>query len=198
MLSKDALEELYLQKRLPVSFIASRLKCSEGKINYWLAEYKIQKRTISDAIYNKWNPLGDPFSIKKPRTIEQAILYGIGIGLYWGEGTKSNKVSVRLGNTDPRLIKKFIQFLTNIYQIDKRKLHFGLQIFSDMNADVALDFWTSALKISRKQFYKVIVTPYRGVGNYRQKTKHGVLTVYFNNRKLRDIICHAIEEQSMS
>ncbi|MDP3646346.1 MAG: hypothetical protein Q8R25_04635 [bacterium] len=197
MLLKRELEQLYLQERLSVSIIAHRLRCSQGKINYWLSEYKIQKRTISDALYHKWNPAGDPFSARKPKTIEDAILYGLGIGLYWGEGTKSNKVSVRLGNSDPRLIKKFMKFLISLYQIDEKKLRFGLQIFADMNAKATLNFWTHSLKVSHKQFYKIIVTPYRGVGNYRQKTKYGVLTVYFNNRKLRDIICHAIEEESM-
>ncbi len=115
-----------------------------------------------------------------------------------GEGTKSNLRAVRLGNTDPRLIRKFIDFLVTFYQIDKKRLRFGLQIFGDMDKKAALQFWINHLKISQKQFYpSIIITPHRGVGNYRQKTKYGVVTVYFNNRKLRDIICRAIEEESM-
>ena len=116
------------------------------------------------------------------------------VGLYWGEGTKSNKVSVRLSNSDPRLIKKFITFLTRMYHIDTSRLHFGLQIFGDMDKGKVLRFWMRTLNVSRKQFYKIIITPHRGVGNYRKKTQHGVLTVYFNNRKLRDILCGAIDE----
>ena len=179
------------------SAIANYLHCSVGRVNYWLLRHNISKRTISDAIYQKWNPNGDPFGLYKPKTLQEAVLYGLGVGLYWGEGTKSNKLSVRLGNTDPRLIKKFMQFLKTFYQVDKNKLHFGLQIFGDMNAKNVLQFCTRSLGVSSKQFYKVTITPYRGIGNYRKKTEYGVLTIFFNNKKLRDIICRAIDEESM-
>jgi len=192
-LYKKDLKDLYINKKYSSAKIARILKCSESKINYWLKKYNIPKRSISNAIYVKNNPDGDPFTINKPNTIDKAILYGIGIGLYWGEGTKSNKYSVRLGNTDPRLIKKFIDFLRGMYEIDIKKLRFGLQVFSDMSAIKAKRFWQKELGMSEGQFYKVISTPARSIGNYRNKTRYGVLTVYFNNKKLRDIICGAIE-----
>ncbi len=198
MLSRDTLTGLYVEKKLSSSVIARQLKCSEHKVNYWISRFGIQKRSISDALYQKWNPKGDPFSVRGPRTVEEGVLYGLGVGLYWGEGTKASKTSIKLGNTDPHLICKFIQFLITFYGIEKKRLRFGLQIFSDMNTEATLQYWTRTLKVPRTQFYpKIIITPYRGVGNYRNKTKYGVLTIYFNNRKLRDIICGAIEEEAM-
>src|SRR3989344_3591349 len=198
MIEKAELIDLYTKKGYSVSVIAKRLGCSEHKVNYWIHKQGISKRTISDAIYKKWNPRVDPFFVTRPKTLQEAVLYGMGIGLYWGEGTKANKMSVRLGNSDPALIKTFVSFLVKFYGINKHKLRFGLQIFGDMDADSALHHWENKLRVSRKQFYpKVIITPHRGVGNYRQKTKFGVLTVYFNNKKLRDIICRAIDEESM-
>ncbi len=193
MIEKDILEKLYIQQNKSCVEIGSLLNYSERKIDYWLKKHNIPKRTISDAIYVKHNPNGDPFVVNQPKTIEQAILYGIGIGLYWGEGTKSSKHAVRLGNTDPRLIRKFIDFLINIYEIDTKKLKFGLQIFSDMSPVKAQRFWQKELNVSKNQFQKVVVTPSRGVGNYRNKIEHGVLTVHFNNKKLRDIICGNVE-----
>lgn len=198
VLSKKHLQELYEKKRLPVSAVAHMLGCSQNKVSYWLSRHGIAKRSIRDAMYNKWNPLGDPFKARRPSTVREAVLYGLGIGLYWGEGTKANKNSIRLGNTNPALIKKFIDFLVAFYQIDRQRLRFGLQIFSDTHADDTLEYWARYLKVPKSQFYpKVIVTPHRGIGNYRQKTKHGVVTLYFNNSKLRDIICRAIDEESM-
>lgn len=122
------------------------------------------------------------------------FLYGLGLGLYWGEGTKSNTNSVRLGNTDPKLIKTFLKFLKLCFQIDENKLRFGLQVFSDMNPNRALHFWVKELGLKQSQFQKVIVTPARSIGTYRQKTQHGVLTVYFNNKKLRNLIVGEIEK----
>jgi len=192
-MDKDVIRELYVSKKESVSSIARKLKCSEGRVNYWIGKHGIQKRSISEAMYTKHNPNGDPFVPRTPQTIAEGILYGIGIGLYWGEGTKSNKYSVRLGNTDPYLIKSFIKFLEVMYTVDKSKLRFGLQIFSDMSPVSAKKFWVNALHVSPKQFHKIIVTPSRGVGTYRKKVQHGVLTVYFSNKKLRDVICEAIE-----
>lgn len=194
VISQKLLEKEYLENKHSAAEIADSLDCSENKVNYWLRKYKIPKRTVSEAIYVKNNPDGDPFSQKQLHKKEQFFLYGLGLGLYWGEGTKSNQHTVRLGNTDPRLVKKFLEFLVECFEIDERKLHFGLQIFSDMNPRKAKAFWIKKLGVSGSQFQKVIVTPARSVGTYRNKTEHGVLTVHFNNKKLRDIIIDEIEK----
>ncbi len=193
-LSKEILEELYIRKKQSVAAISKELRCSEHKVNYWLGKFSIAKRSISDSVYLYHNPLGDPFLIRQPQTLEDAILFGLGVGLYWGEGTKSNKLCVRLGNTDPALIKRFVEFLIKVCGITKHKLRFGLQVFSDMSPRQALAFWQKELKMPKGQFFlKVVVTPARSLGTYRNKTKHGVLTVYYGNKKLQNILCQMIE-----
>lgn len=193
MITKEKLEQLYLNKRKSMQEIATMLDCSVNKIQYWIIKHSIQTRSISDAVYLKNNPNGDPFLFKKPDSIEKALLFGVGIGLYWGEGTKANKTSVRLGNTDPALLKVFIVFLEKIFGLKRRQLKFGLQIFSDMSEEEGLDFWSKTLRIKKSQFYKTTITPYRSIGTYRQKTRHGVLTVYFHNRKLRDVLVELLQ-----
>lgn len=188
------LQDLYLRKRLSVIQISRMLGCSQGQVNYWLARYHIKKRSISEAIYCKHNPEGDPFTKEEPRDMKQAVLYGLGIGLYWGEGTKKSKNSVRLGNTDPFLIKRFLDFLISFYQIDTRKLRFGLQVFNDVSMTAARSFWKRFLGIKSWQMQKVVISRIRGPGSYRNKSKYGVLTIYFNNKKLRDELCSQIEK----
>ena len=122
--SEDVLKDLYIQKKQSVSEIARIFKCSENRINYWIKKFKIQKRSLADAMYAKYNPNGDPFLIKEPKTLDQAKLLGLGLGLYWGEGNKKNRNSIRLGNTDPRLIKMFLRFMLEIFGIKKEKLRF--------------------------------------------------------------------------
>ena len=190
-ISKNTLSDLYIEKKHSVSEIARIFKCSENKINYWIKKFKIQKRSLADAMYAKHNPQGDPFLVKAPETLEEAKLLGLGLGLYWGEGNKRNKNSIRLGNTDPRLVAKFIEFLVKIFEIKRSKLRFGLQIFGDMAPSVTLKFWLKQLKefgITKGQFFKITVTPSRSLGNYREKSKFGVLTVHFANVKLKKII----------
>ena len=88
----------------------------------------------------------------------------------------------------------FIKFLKEIYSIKKEKLKFGLQIFSDINPEEALSFWIRRLDVSKDQFQKPVVSKVRGNGTYKIKSKFGVLTVYFNNIKLRNIIISEIEK----
>ena len=125
--------------------------------------------------------------------MEYAFLFGLGLGLYWGEGNKRNKNSVRLGNIDPDLIIIFMQFLQKVFNVRKEKFKFGLQIFNDIDPSMALSFWQKKLSVSPTQFQKVVVTKKRGKGTYRYKAEHGVLTIYVNNKKLRDEIFNRIE-----
>ena len=189
--SEDILNELYTKKKRSVSEIAKVFKCSENRINYWIRKFKIQKRSLADAMYAKYNPHGDPFLVKEPLTLEDAKLLGLGLGLYWGEGNKKNRNSIRLGNTDPRMIRMFLKFMVDIFGIKKEKLRFGLQVFDDMQPRKTLKFWINELKdfqIRKDQFFKITVTPSRSIGNYREKSKFGVITVHFANTKLKNII----------
>ena len=196
-MEKRELVDLYVAKQLSSAQIAAELGCSVNKVNYWLAKHSIPKRSISDAIYAKYHPDGDPFRAAKIDTLEKAELYGMGLGLYWGEGTKANKHSIRLGNTDPHLLKMFIRFLVELYEINKHDLRFGLQVFSDISPNTSLEYWVSELGVSEKQFYKIHITPSSSIGTYRQKSQHGVITVYYHNKRLRDIIVNALPRYDM-
>lgn len=191
MLDKNDLIKLY--NIYSSAEIAKIKKCSVGQVNYWLERYWIKKRTISEAIYKKHNPGGDPFNFHRPKNITEATLYGLGIGLYWGEGAKRGMGAVRLSNTDVRLVRKFIEFLEKIFDVDKSKLRFSIQIFDDILPDKALNYWTKELNVSKKQFYKTIISKARGEGTYRYKSEYGVVIIYFNNIKLKRLICEMIE-----
>ncbi len=191
---KENLELQYLVQQKSVSQIAGEEKCSQNKITYWLEKHKIPKRTISDALYIKYNPQGDPFLFKKPKSSEEWFIYGLGLGLFWGEGNKMNKNSVRLGNTDGDLLNLFLYFLQSVYQINEQKLRFGLQLFTDIPKEKALEYWSQKLKVSKSKFQKIVVTKSVRKGIYKKKSEYGVLTIYFSNTKLRDSIMAAITE----
>ena len=191
-LDEKSLRKLYMEEGKSIKEISKILNCSVHKISYWMLKYNINTRSISEAVYLKNNPNGDPFIFNKPKTINDSWLLGMGLGLYWGEGTKADKVSVRLGNTDPELVSTFIQFLVKIFGIHRKDLKFGLQLFNDVSVGEALDFWQKKLKIDKSQFYKTVVTKSRAKGTYRKKSKYGVLTVYYHNRKLRDLLVNML------
>lgn len=188
-MDKNILLKYYVKEKKSISEIAKILNRSETGVNYWIKKYEIKKRTISEAIYLKNNPDGDPFNVKKPSNPYLSELKGLGIGLYWGEGNKKNKHSIKLGNTDPFLIKKFIEFLIKILGVKKDDLKFSLQIFSDIDPKKAKKYWIEFLNIKPGQFYKKITVTKTGkIGKYKKKSENGVLIVYYHNVKLRDIL----------
>ena len=188
MLEKDKILYLYHKKGKSMQEIADLLGCSLHKVSYWMEKYEIKSRSRSDATYLKRNPNGDPFKFIPPKNLKEAQLFGLGLGLYWGEGTKANKNSIRLGNTDPYLIKRFMDFLIHFFSIKKDDLYFGIQIFTDINPRQAMDFWVKELKIKSSQFNKPIVTKSGSIGTYRKKSEYGVVTVMYHNKKLRDLL----------
>jgi hypothetical protein len=188
MIGRDVLEQHYLRDRMSMQEVATILGCSQHKVVYYMNKYEISRRSRSEAIYHKHNPAGDPFEIVPTLTLEQARLMGLGLGLYWGEGNKANKYSVRLGNTDPELIKVFVEFLVKLFSVKKESLRFGLQLFTDTDPVSALTFWTEQLAVKPSQFYRVTVTISGSIGTYRNKNQYGVVTVYYHNKKLRDIL----------
>ena len=180
------MNDLYIRKQMSAAQIAIKLKYSISGINYWLKKFNIQKRPISEAIYLKHNPDGDPFTFNTPKNIKDAKLFGLGIGLYWGEGTKANKNAVRLGNSDPELMKVFMEFLHSMCGVNKEDLKFELQVFEDLDKNLVEKFWIDKLDINRNQMYKTRAIPKRGKGTYNRKVKYGVMTVYYGNTKLRN------------
>lgn len=187
MMQKTQLEELY-DGGLSVKEISEKTGISYNRVCYWMEKHNIQRRSRSAATYVKRNPNGDPFKIKKRLSKREAELRGFGLGLYWGEGTKSDQRSVRLGNSDPKIIKKFMEFLVVICGIQTEKLQFGLQVFDDTDPMATERFWARELGIDLSQFTKTTVTKSRGKGTYRNKAEHGVLTLKYHNSKLRRLL----------
>ncbi|MGC1176545.1 MAG: hypothetical protein WA843_00590 [Candidatus Saccharimonadales bacterium] len=188
MINKDQLKILYVDQKMSMNDIAQTLGCSVNRVVYWMNKHELSRRSISQAIYQKHNPDGDPFRLKPIKTRADAELYGFGMGLYWGEGNKANRHSVRLGNTDPALIRMFMRFLIKLCGVRQEKLRFSLQLFSDIEPTEALQFWLRELSVAAHQFYKPTVTISGSIGTYRQKSRYGVITIYFHNKKLRDIL----------
>jgi hypothetical protein len=78
-----------------------------------------------------------------------------GLFLYWGEGTKSARDLVAFTNTDPVMIRFFIKWLA-LFDIKKDKLKIKLHLYSDMEVDEKISFWSKYLNIKKIQFQKTI------------------------------------------
>ncbi|MDD4803612.1 MAG: hypothetical protein PHN69_00335 [Candidatus Pacebacteria bacterium] len=96
-------------------------------------------------------------------------------------------------NTDVRMVKIFIKFLEEFFNIDRDKLRFSIQIFEDLVPEEVLNYWSRELGVKKYQFYKTIISKVRGKGTYKYRSEHGVIIVCFNNIKLKKVILEMIE-----
>lgn len=183
---RDFLREQYLVKRRSMQEIADDLGVNPKKIQYWMTRYDIKRRNRSDATYWKHNPDGEPFKIKELKTVADSQLFYLGLGLYIGEGRKKGSL-VALGNTDPRVIVVFLNFLFSICGVPKEEIKAEINIYDDVPLKEAAKYWGKVTQLSRKQFYAPQVRKSRG-GTYKKKSQYGTLTIYVLDSRLRNII----------
>jgi len=111
----------------------------------------------------------------------------ISIILWWTEGTKSYKdkrwknvwiYNVDVTNTNPAIIKIFIDFLRKDIGIVESRLKLQLQIHEGDDQEKMEDYWSGITKIPRERFTKTIIRP---KGNKVGKSK-GTCKVRYSDK----------------
>lgn len=116
--------------------------------------------------------------------------------LYLGEGGKTRKSSLMLGNSDPKIIKLFLDLLRKCYEIDEKKFRCTLQCRADQDILELEKFWSKVTSISPSQFYKARIDA-RTIGKKSKKPEYkGVCRidyfsadVYNEIKKIIELIC---------
>ena len=109
--------------------------------------------------------------------------------LYLGEGTKSMKGSLRLGNSNPGIVKLFLKLLRTCYVIDESKFRCTVLCRADQNTKILNKFWVKITCINKKQFYKARIDP-RTIGKPSRKLDYrGVCVIdYFSASIFHDLL----------
>lgn len=92
-----------------------------------------------------------------PSLTPEALFY-IGLGLYWGEGSKTESSSLAVTNSDPQVIRLMSRWFIECLEIGKER--FMPRVFiSDTHRDreeIILKFWAKELDIPSTQFRKTV------------------------------------------
>jgi len=101
--------------------------------------------------------------------------------LYLGEGSKKQRGSLMFGNSDPMVIRLFLNLLRCCYDIDENKFRCTLQCRADQNIKRLEKFWSKITDIPLSQFYKARIDP-RTIGKPSRKLDYkGVCRIdYFS------------------
>ena len=184
--------------------ISNKLNLSKSTISNWFANKPWSKKIKSDLnslrIGNAKKNLSkanttrlNNLILKRKEYIREARfefnkhvkspLFLIGLGIYWGEGDKTNNGRVAVINTDPGLLQIVAKFYRHCLGVSESRLRVGLFIYEDINRNKAIKFWSQKLKISQTQFIKIQTLKSRSRLT-KNKSKYGICSLYFSNTKL--------------
>lgn len=90
--------------------------------------------------------------------------------LYWAEGSKKD---FGLSNTDPGLIKVFVNCLRELLKIDDNRFRVSIRLYGDLDRDKSLSFWSGITGIRKENFIGFNILPGRKNG----KLEYGMCRV---------------------
>ncbi len=157
------------------SDIRVKLHISKSTLSDWLRSYPLTKGQIT--LLEKSRKRNKKFAIERFRSTMQmkrdkrlSILYKqekkrwislsrkelelAGIFLYWGEGNKRLNGPISLNNTDPCVLKFTLYWLKNALKIPNHKIRVHLHLYSDMDEELEMKYWSKELNIPLSQFNK--------------------------------------------
>lgn len=109
-------------------------------------------------------------------------LFVSGMMLFWGEGTKTIKSQVRVTNTDPNLLRVFVNFLKEIISVPEEGVRASLLLYPDLDENQCRIYWAEALGISERFIARATFIE----GRHKTKRLHqGVCTVYVSSTYLK-------------
>ena len=111
---------------------------------------------------------------------------------HWGEGTKIGRGEVCLANTDPAMVRCFIQWL-KILGVSKDKLRIQLSLYKDMDISQEIRYWSKELDVSMHQFRNPYIKESSLIDiTYRNGFGHGTCNVRLGNQVFTDYVLMGI------
>lgn len=110
--------------------------------------------------------------------ISQKDLFLIGVMLYWAEGGKKQRGSVRFSNSDPLMIRVMMKFFRTICMVPEEKFRIHLHIHMHLDYKKAEKHWSQVTNIPLNQFYKTYNAPNKGSKNKKDNLPNGTIQIY--------------------
>ncbi|MCK4520878.1 helix-turn-helix domain-containing protein [Candidatus Parcubacteria bacterium] len=212
---KDHQMALTLRKQgMSYSQIKKILKVSKSTLSAWLKDYPLSKKRIREL--RDWNEQRiekcretkrkkkeerlNKFCKEQKRIIfpfDKRELYLAGLFLYWGEGAKVGMCRLSVSNTDPSIIKFFMDWLIKSLKVPKEKLKVHLHLYKDMNIAKEIKFWSEILNIPISQFNKPYIKKTDKASiNHKGSFGHGTCNVKIGDARLTEKILMGLKSIS--
>lgn len=209
ILDREKALQLRLQG-LSYSQIRERLNVGKGTLSAWLRRYPLSAERMHELIGNNeiriercrntksakrqarldllFEAIQKDLRVLSPREMRIAGLF-----LYWGEGTKAARGRVELTNTDPAMLKFFVEWMRSM-NVSVSRLKAKLHLYSDMNIDECTDFWSRELGIEKSNFRKPYIKTSTLLSlTYKNGFNHGTCSVSCDDSKLHDEVMLSLQ-----
>lgn len=108
----------------------------------------------------------------------------LGLGLYWGEGSKREPGDLSMSNMDPRIHEVFLKWLRG-FGLRNQDLTIRLCIAPGYDVEKHLRWWKRRLNLSRLKNERTwVVLPSSSKRRIRRQDYHGTLTIGTRNADL--------------
>lgn len=211
-MAKRQLKEQVLsmrQKGMSYSQIKEKVQVSKGTLSLWLRDFPLPPEKIVD-LRDKNPKRIESYrnTMQKKREDRLSLVYQkvskdigkfskreiflFGLALYWGEGGKTDRYRISLANTDPSILKFFTMWSKSL-GLDLNDARVKLHLYSNMNKNQEVDFWSQELNIPKANFVKPYIKETKRGTSYNHRFNHGTCNLYFNNRDVAEYVLSGVE-----
>ncbi len=82
--------------------------------------------------------------------------------LFWCEGQKNVQEGVKFINSDPIMMRSFLQLLRSSFEIEELKFRALLHLHEYHDESKQIEFWSKVTKIPVEQFHRSYIKPHTG------------------------------------
>lgn len=146
-----------LQKLTGIPATTIRNWCSNFKGNKWETLLATNQRKRDVLLNSELNAVNSVLPINTSFAKIYAAL------LYWCEGAKYPSTHrVAFTNSDPQLIKLFVNLLRKAFDLDEKKFNLRLQLHTTHDVEKINKYWSKLLNIPYSRILKPTITSPRG------------------------------------
>lgn len=216
-MAKYELRQRALEMRklgMSYSSIKSELGVSKSTLSLWLRDMPLSKERVGE-LRDRNERRIERYRATRTQTREQRLkkrydaiaqkigpfttreFFVSGIILYWAEGTKASPGAVYMTNTDPSMLRFFIEWLGCV-GISRDRVKGYLHLYEDMHPKKETLYWSQELGLPISAFRKPYIksTSSDKRKNYKGRFGHGTCNIYVHDRELYDMIMGGIEHIS--
>ncbi|MBI2035852.1 MAG: hypothetical protein HYT12_04220 [Candidatus Liptonbacteria bacterium] len=108
-----------------------------------------------------------------------ALLCGI---MYWCEGIKNPRGGISFINSDPDVIRKFLELLRSTFILDEKKFRPCLHLHQYHHIQKQIDFWSKVTHINKSQFIRPYIK--QNTGKRIRENYPGCINIRYHSNDL--------------